>query len=404
MESLFARRTAWNLARNRYTEALDAQRRSGRELLDLTASNPTTVGLQYREEILLRALSSRDALRYQPEARGLLPARAAVAEYYREHGCEVSTDDLFLTTSTSEAYSFIFRLLCDPGDALLAPTPGYPLFDFLADLQDVKLVPYELVYDQGWQVEPAALFAAVDRALAAGARPRAILAVHPNNPTGSYLDGRELQLMNDVCATHEMAIVADEVFLDYSLGSDRPFTFAANEEVLTFSLSGLSKISALPQMKVAWIAVNGPPAWKQDAWERLEVIADTYLSMNSPVQFAAPTLLEERRHIQPQLLARIRANLQELDTQLASQSLCRRLEVEGGWYAVLRIPAIGSDEEFAISLLQRTGVLVQPGHFYDFAADGYLVISLITQPELFQPGLARLLKHVATTAGGTSSL
>jgi len=396
MDSFFARRTNWDLAANRYTQALEAHRRAGRELLDLTVSNPTAIGLRYREEELLRALARPEALRYDPQPKGLLCAREAVAAYYAERGVELSTDDLVLTTSTSEAYSFIFRLLCDPGDALLVPTPSYPLFDFLAEIQDVRLFPYELIYDHGWQIEPAAMFAAVDLAEAAGARPRAILAVHPNNPTGSYVDGRELQLLNDLCAMHDLAIIADEVFLDYSLVEGTPLTFASNEDALTFTLSGLSKISALPQMKVAWLAGSGPPGLKQDALARLEVIADTYLSMNAPLQLAVPAMLEERRNIQSQLMERVRENLRELDAQLARQKLCRRLEVEGGWYAILRVPVVGTDEDLAIALLAQTGVLVQPGHFYDFPSDGYLVLSLITEPSIFQEGLERILKRIGS--------
>ena len=394
--SFFAQRTSWNLATNRYSEALEAHRRAGRELLDLTASNPTTIGLHYRDAELLRALANPDALRYDPQPKGLLAAREAIAAYYAEHGVRMSPDDLILTTSTSEAYSFVFRLLCDPSDAVLVPTPSYPLFDFLADIQDVKLFPYELVYDHGWQLEVPSLFGAVDRALATGARCGAVLAVHPNNPTGSFLQPRELQLLNDTCAENDMAIVADEVFLDYALGTQPPLTCAANEEALTFTLSGLSKISGLPQMKVAWIAVSGPQALKRDALARLEVIADTYLSMNAPVQLALPAMLEERNNIQPQLMRRVRANLAELDTQLAKQKLCHRLEVEGGWYAIVRVPARGSDEELAIALLREKNVLVQPGHFYDFAADGYLVVSLITPEADFAEGIKRLLELINT--------
>ena len=395
MQSFFARRTSWNLTTNRYTEALESHRRAGREVLDLTASNPTLVGLQYRENELLRALANPASLEYEPQPKGLPAAREAVSAYYAAMGVAVLPDDLLLTTSTSEAYSFVFRLLCNPGDALLVPTPSYPLFDFLAGLQDVMLFPYELIYDHGWQVDPAALFAAVNRAEAEDARPRAILVVHPNNPTGSYIDGRELQLLNDVCAMHDLAIIADEVFLDYSLGGERPLSCAANEDALTFTLSGLSKVSALPQMKVAWIGVSGPPPLKTEALARLEVIADTYLSMNAPVQHAVATMLGERQSIQAQLMQRVRGNLKELDAQLASQKLCQRLEVEGGWYAIVRVPATGSDEELAIALLEHTGVLVQPGHFYDFAGEGYLVVSLITRPSDFKEGAARMLAFVA---------
>ncbi len=336
MHSFFARRTSWNLATNRYSEALDAHRRAGRELLDLTASNPTNIGLHYREDQLLHALTNHEAFRYEPQSKGLLSAREAIAAYYAEHGTKVSADDLILTTSTSEAYSFVFRLLCDPGDAVLVPTPSYPLFDFLADIQDVKLFPYELVYDHGWQIEVMSLFGAVNRALATGARCRAVLAVHPNNPTGSFLQARELELLNNVCAENDMAIVADEVFLDYALSAEPALTCAANEDALTFTLSGLSKIAGLPQMKIAWIAVSGPAALKQEALARLDVIADTYLSMNAPVQLAVPAMLEERKNIQPQLLARVRENLAELDRQLAAQKLCNPT---GGRRWLVRDPA-----------------------------------------------------------------
>ncbi len=394
MENFFARRTSWSLAPNRYSLALDAHRRSGRPLLDLTASNPTTVGLRYNEAALLAAMGNPRALVYEPTAMGLLAAREAVAAYYGEKGIRISADDLLLTTSTSEAYSFAFRLLCEPGDSVLVPTPSYPLFEFLADLQDVRLAPYELVYDHGWQVDLHSLAEAMEKAQAAGSRCRAILVVHPNNPTGSFVKRHEATELNAICAAQDMAIIADEVFLDYSLAEETPSSFAASHDVLSLTLSGISKVSALPQMKVAWMAVSGPEARKREALSRLEVIADTYLSMSAPMQWATATLLEERRNVQPQLMQRLRQNLAELDRQLPTQQAVRRLAVEGGWYAVLRVPALGSDEDFAIALLEATGVLVQPGHFYDFVADGYLVLSLITAVEEFAIGVERLLDYV----------
>ena len=396
MRDFFARRTAWDLSPNRYTQALEAHRRAGREVLDLTASNPTTIGLQYREEELLAALRNPEALIYEPQPKGLLSAREAIAAYYAERGSHISPDDLILTTSTSEAYSFVFRLLCDPGDRVLVPAPSYPLFDFLADLQDVKLVPYELVYDHGWQIDFHSIQTALQRASAADHKCRALLVVHPNNPTGSYVKPHEADELNRICAASQMALIADEVFLDYSLGADPPLTFSSNRQALTFTLSGLSKISALPQMKVAWIAVSGPDDVKAEALGRLELIADTYLSMNAPVQLAVPVMLQERPAIQHQLTYRVRENLAELDSQLAAQKLCQRLEIEGGWYAVLRVPVTGSDEELAIELLQETGVLMQPGHFYDFPSDGYLVLSLITKSEVFKRGIQRMLQFIAT--------
>ncbi len=394
MRNFFARRTNWNLTTNRYTVALEACRQAGRKVLDLTASNPTTVGLRYREDELLNALARREALTYDPQAQGLLAAREGVAAYYSERGSHVSTDNLILTTSTSEAYSFLFRLLCDPGDSVLVPTPSYPLFDFLAELQDVKLEAYELVYDHGWQIDFQSVQTARKRTETAGSRCRAVLVVHPNNPTGSFVKPLEREQLNRICIDNELAIIADEVFLDYSLEKDPPLTFISNRDVLTFTLSGLSKISGLPQMKIAWIAANGPHLLLSDAMNRLEVIADTFLSLNAPLQCAVPVMLEERHSIQRQLLQRIFANLAVLDSHLAAQQLCRRLEVEGGWYAILRVPVTASDEELAIALLDQTGVLVQPGHFYDFTSDGYLVISLITPGAEFSEGIRRLLEFV----------
>jgi aspartate/methionine/tyrosine aminotransferase len=392
---MFSRRTSWNLANNRYTEALEAHRRSGRELLDLTASNPTTVGLRYRQEELLQALTSREAMIYEPTPKGLTAARQAVAVYYREKGSAVTVEDLVLTTSTSEAYSFIFKLLCDASDAVLVPTPSYPLFDFLADLNDVKLVPYELVYDHGWQIDFHSLRSAIGRVHSSDTKCRAVLVVHPNNPTGSYLKPNELQELNQICSANELAIIADEVFLDYSFGPS-PLTFTSDNDALTFTLSGLSKISALPQMKVAWIAASGPPALKADALARLEVIADTYLSMNAPIQHAVPAMLAERHSIQAQLLDRIKSNLALLDEKLAEQNLCDRLAIEGGWYAVLRVPVLSTDEDLAIALLENTGVLLHPGHFYNFPANGYLIASLITPAEPFAEGIGRVLRFLAS--------
>ncbi len=390
---MFSRRTRWDRTTNPYTEALERHRRAGRELLDLTASNPTTIGLSFREAELLGALGHREALSYQPVAKGLLVAREAVAAYFAENGSSITPDDLVLTTSTSEAYSFVFRLLADAGDSVLVPAPSYPLFDFLADLNDVLLVPYELVYDDGWQIDFPSVESAILRANASGGRCRAVLVVQPNNPTGSFAKKHEIEQLQRLCIANELAIIADEVFWDYTLSDKRPSSFSSVNEVLTFTLSGLSKISALPQMKVAWIAVGGPNAVKQEALARLDVIADTYLSMSAPMQWAVPEMLAERHRVQPQLMTRIRANLAALDSLLERQNLCTRLAIEGGWYAVLRVPALGSDEDLAVSLLEATGVLLQPGHFYNFPKDGYLVVSLITPIQEFEAGLARALEY-----------
>ena len=386
---MFAKRTHWKLAPNRLTQALQQARAAGDPILDLTESNPTRCGFHYHEAEILAALAQPDALRYQPDPGGLPLAREAVAAYYAERGAPVNPGHIALTTGTSEGYSFVFRLLCDPGDEVLVPAPSYPLFQLLADVQDVKLVPYLLFYDHGWHLDVHSL------RTAASPRTRAVMVVHPNNPTGSYLKPGEAETLTAFCRERQLAIVADEVFLDYNhAGPPRP-SFAGNRGALTFTLSGLSKISALPQMKLAWILTSGPPPLADSARERLEVIADTYLSLSTPLQLALPRLLQQRQSIGAQLLQRITANLGELDAQLAPHKSCTRLEIEGGWYAVLRVPVTASDEDLAVALLQRHSVLVHPGHFYDFAADGYLVLSLITQAETFREGLKRILQHVA---------
>ena len=413
---MFSERTNWRLTQNRLTQSVEEARAKGVRLLDLTASNPTRVGLRYDSDAILRALGSSQAMDYDPQAKGLLPARQAVAAYYRElrgpdPGNEISFIDperIVLTASTSEGYSYVFRLLCNAGDELLVPKPSYPLFEFLADLQDVKLVPYPLIYDHGWQMD----FHWMEKAVAA--RTRGVVIVHPNNPTGSYVHAEERGLLNAFCRERGLALIVDEVFLDYALRSDgtvelhstgqpkaafptsavQQLSFVSNREVLTFTLSGLSKISALPQMKVAWVVTSGPDEIAHTALARLEVIADTYLSMNAPIQWAVPMLLEQRNDIQRHLMERVRANLAELDRQLVRQPSCQRLAVEGGWYAVLRVPVTRSDEELAIELVRERSVLVHPGHFYDFPSDGYLVLSLISPEPEFAEGAHRVLGHL----------
>jgi len=410
---MFSDRTSWRLAQNRFTQAVEETRARGACLLDLTASNPTRVGLEYDSAAILGSLSSPRALDYDPQAKGILEARQAVARYYAanltRHAStkEVDAERIILTASTSEGYSYVFRLLCNAGDELLVPKPSYPLFDFLADLQDVKLVPYPLIYDHGWQMD----FHSLEKAVTP--RTRGVVLVHPNNPTGSYVHAAELHSLNGFCRWHRLAVIVDEVFLDYSLSlsenegtaafgdreernsaaSPAP-SFVFNDDVLTFTLSGLSKISALPQMKVAWIVTSGPASQVASAMGRLEVIADTYLSMNAPIQWAVPTMLEQRRGIQTQLMDRVRQNLAELDCQLRTQKSCQRLHLEGGWYAVLRVPVTRSDEDLAIELVREKSVQVHPGHFYDFESDGYLVLSLISQTEEFAEGCRRILGYV----------
>ena len=387
---MFSQRTNWRLTPNALTRALEEARASGQQILDLTVSNPTQAGVRPDSEIVLAALANPEAMHYDPQPRGLLAARQAVCRYYRESHevFDLDPERVILTTSTSEAYSYVFRLLCNPADEILVPKPSYPLFEFLADLADVKLVPYPLLYDHGWQIDFDSLYKA------ATAQTRAVILVHPNNPTGSYVSASETSALNVFCRDYGLALIVDEVFLDYSHDGAPRRSFVTNADALTFTLSGVSKISALPQMKFAWVATSGPEEMVAQAGARLEIVADTFLSMNAPVQLAGPVLLDQRKQVQPILLDRLRVNLAELDAQLAGHPSCSRLLVEGGWYVVLRVPAIESDEDLAIRLLRKARVSVHPGHFYDFPNEGHLVLSLITEPADFHEGVARLLQVV----------
>lgn len=386
----FSARTGWNLQATRYATALEKLRSSNASLFDLTASNPTACGFGYDSAAILRELSRPECLQYDPDPRGLVVARHAVAQYYAEAAsAQVPIDQIFLTTSTSEAYSYLFRLHCDPGAEVLIAQPSYPLFEFLADLDDVRLVPYPLFYDHGWHIDAAALEASITP------RTRAVVVVHPNNPTGHFTATQEREVLERICRQHGLALIVDEVFLDYAIEHRDPAeqaSFASGEHpVLTYVLSGLSKVAGLPQMKAAWIAAFGPAPLLQEATARLEVIADTFLSMNAPVQHALPYLMGKRHNIQKQILSRVRENLTALDRRLQATPAASRLDVQGGWYVVLRVPALMSGENLAIRLLEEQRVIVHPGYFYDFDGDGWIVLSLLPTAEIFAEGVNRLV-------------
>jgi alanine-synthesizing transaminase len=383
----FSRRTQWDLVETPWAKLLARMRASGAELVDLTASNPTRCGLDYGPASILAPLLDPRALDYDPNPRGSLQARNAVCEYYAEHGAALNPEHLILTTGTSEAYSFLFRLLCDAGDEVLIAQPSYPLFEFLAQLDDVRLEPYELFYDHGWQIDIEALEGRVT------SRTRAIIVVHPNNPTGHFTPAFERAELERICRERALALIVDEVFLDYGL-TEPGVSFAAGEhEALTFVLSGVSKIAALPQMKAAWIASFGPRAELAAALARLEVIADTFLSMNAPVQCALGSWLRGRHLVQGQIRSRVERNLALLDRSLARQQMVDRLKLDAGWYAILRIPALMSDEEAALRLLTGAKTAVHPGYFFGFPSSGWLVLSLLPPEEEFARGVAAVIEQ-----------
>lgn len=382
---MFSERTRWNLQPNRLAARLAEKQAAGRRLLDLTESNPTRARLTVPEG-LLGALTQPASTRYDPAPFGLWSAREAAAADLARRGHPVAAGRVFLTASTSEAYGFLFKLLADPGDEVLVPRPGYPLFEFLSGLESVALLGYPLAYDGEWHLDAAALRATLSP------RTRAVVVVNPNNPTGAFLKRDERQALEELCAERSLALISDEVFADFAFAPDerRAGSVARDGPALAFSLGGLSKSCALPQLKLAWTAVTGPAALVGDALARLEVIADSYLSVSTPVQVALPALLARRKELQQPIQARLCTNLDRLRTGLRG-SPATLLEPEGGWYAVLRVPATIGEEERVLRLLDQQDVLVHPGYFFDFPGESFLVLSLLTPEDDFASGLERLL-------------
>jgi alanine-synthesizing transaminase len=389
MDYRFSTRFKWNLDSNRLALMLDEKRRAHARVLDLTQSNPTRVGLKYPADAILNALGRPEAIAYDPSPRGLSVAREAVSDYYRERGFEVDPAHLHLTSSTSEGYSYLFKLLADQGQSLLAPQPSYPLFEFLAALEGIELRPYELNYlhPMGWEIDFDSLERAIDDST------RAVIVVSPNNPTGSFIKKPEVERLNGICSRHGLALICDEVFGDYFFDADerRAPSLVTNYPALTFVLSGFSKILALPQMKLSWIVTTGRAALRDEAIERLELIADTFLSVGAPVQHAAPVWLKLRSEMQGQILERVHGNLQSLRQV---ESLCRLLTVEGGWYATLEIPRYVPEEEWVLNLLERDDVLAHPGYFFDFPREAFLILSLLPEPEVFREAISRLFERI----------
>jgi alanine-synthesizing transaminase len=385
--NVFSSRLHWSLPTNRLSTLLAEKRQAGSEVLDLTESNPTRAGLAYPNIDILAALTHASVLRYHPSPRGLDTARETVAGYYRDRGTPAQSRNVLLTASTSEAYAYLFKLLANPGDEILAPRPSYPLFEFLAGLESVNIRQYPLRYDGVWHVD----FDALEQAITP--RTRGIVVVNPNNPTGSFLKRAELDRLDSLAADRGLAILSDEVFRDYAFAEDteRVSTLAGDRRALTFSMSGLSKIAALPQMKLGWIVASGPDRdrARDQAMDALELIADTYLSVSTPVQVALPRLLQLSSGIMQQIRQRTASNLASLREAMQG-SAATVLRAEGGWYAVLQVPRTRSEEEWSLKLLGEFNVLVQPGFFFDFESEAFLVLSLLPEPTTFAEGVSRL--------------
>jgi alanine-synthesizing transaminase len=384
---VFSSRLPAELVSNRLSLALEHLCASAAPVLDLTGSNPTTAGFSYPDELL--AFPPSDGLPYEPHPQGLWRAREAVAADFARRGIGVRPERIVLTASTSEAYSFLFKLLCDPFEEVLVPRPGYPLFEHLAGLEAVVIRPYWLEYHGVWSVDIGSL------EYAATPQTRAVVTVNPNNPTGSFLRDRDLAALVRFCAGEGLALIGDEVFVDYKLEPTpaRPPSVLDQIEVLTFTLGGLSKSVGLPQMKLGWIAVGGPDDQVEEAIKRLELLGDTYLSVGTPVQNAAGRLLVKGAEVRQQVAARVGQNHDALAALVGRHPSCRLLHCEGGWSAVVQVPAIQSEESLVLELLEEDRVLVHPGYFFDFPNEAFLVMSLLTRPETLLEGARRVLRR-----------
>lgn len=382
----FSSRTPPSLAPNALWARAQSLREAGARLIDLTLSNPTRAGLAYPETEILEALSDPRALRYEPCPNGHPEARQAVAEWHGRHGAAVDAQDLMLASSTSEAYSWLFKLLCEPGDAVMTPRPSYPLFECLAALEGVRAVQYPLLEEWGWRVDVAALESCLDR------RARAVVVVNPNNPTGTYLRGEDWLRLQEFAALRGLALIVDEVFYDYSwrASTARASSLAPPHLALTFTLGGLSKTAGLPQMKLGWVHVAGPEPARREALDRLEWIADAYLPAAAPVQLAARRWLELAPVVQERILTRVAGNWAVLDQLVSRTPAWRVSEPEGGWTVLLEAPRTCSEEDWALRFLDEVQVLVQPGYFYDFGREAFLVASLLPAPEEFSEAMTRL--------------
>ena len=385
---MFSNRLPPHAEINPLSRALEGLRARGVAITDLTESNPTRIGLVYPPD-LLHGLGSETAYRYEPDPRGLRVAREAVADDYQRRGALVDPAHLVLSASSSEAYTWLFKLLCNPGEGVLVPEPSYPLFEHLTRLEAVRSVPYCLRYHGRWEID-------FDSIVAAPPDTRALLLVSPNNPTGSYVSREEASRLAEICRSRGWAIVADEVFSDYALDAVAPATECAmNQGVLSFTLGGASKSLGLPQVKLGWMAVDGPPREREWALAALEIVADTFLSVGTPVQVAAPSLLTRGDGIRRQIRSRTVANLARARAIAARYRACTVLPVEGGWSLVVRVPATSPEDVLVEALLERERILVHPGYFFDFPHEAFIIVSLLPPEDVFADGFERALRFVS---------
>jgi len=386
---MFSNRLPAHAEVNALSQAVARLQSAGVAIADLTESNPTRADIPYPQD-LLASFGDARGIRYEPQPLGLMSAREAVARDGARRGVTADPLDLVLAASTSEAYSWLFKLLCDPGTSVLVPQPSYPLFEHLTRLESVRAVPYRLEYHGRWEID-------LDTVIAAPADTKVLLLVSPNNPTGSYVSPQEAAALGAICRDRGWAIVADEVFAEYPIDADTPATeIVRDSPVLSFTLGGASKSLGLPQVKIAWMLLGGPPGQRAEALAGLELIADTFLSVSTPVQMALPDLLVRAAPVRHAIQDRITRNWQHARDVAGRYASCDLLRVEGGWSSVIRVPSVRSEEALVIELLQREHILVHPGYFFDFPHEAFLVVSLLPQEDVFVDALDRVLRFASS--------
>lgn len=392
MEYMFSKRVNYTTEENKISKLLKEKKSSGVTVLDLMESNPTNARFAYDEDGILNSISKPDSLKYAPLPKGLKQAREAVAGYYKEKNIEINPENIFLTSGTSEAYSFIFKLITNPDDEVLVPAPGYPLFTFIGEMELVKVKNYEFKYveDEGWTINFESLESGITD------KTRVIILLNPSNPTGNFIKTKEINKILRICRERKIAIICDEVFLDYpiEIKSENTFSISGVNYVLTFTLSGLSKICGLPQMKLSWIIIGGPVKQRQEALEKLEIITDTYLSVGTPIQLALNNLLSNKEIIQGQIRERILKNFNFLKSEIEKSKQIILLKTEGGWYSILKLNSEINEEDFVYELLNKKDVYINPGYFYDFNDEGYIILSLLTPVDVFENGVKRIIEFL----------
>jgi alanine-synthesizing transaminase len=389
---MYSERFNYNIEENELSELLKKKKFTGIDVLDLTVSNPTDVKIDYDETLILKSISHPGSLKYIPNPKGLLTAREAISRYYKEKNVEVNADNIFLTSGTSEAYSFVFKLLTNPFDEVLIPRPGYPLFSYIAEMESIRIKYYDLNYSENgcWTLNIDSLKSSLTK------KSKAIVCINPNNPTGNFIKENELKELLSICGENNLSLICDEVFLDYDIDVDKKniFSFTGNNDVLTFTLSGISKICGLPQMKLSWIVVSGNLVDVEESKSKLEIITDTYLSVGTPIQLGLKEILENSKSIQNNIKYRLINNYNFLKSEISGLSKFELLKAEGGWYSVLKIRGDIDEESFVYSLLKDKDVYVHPGFYFDFMEEGYIVISLLVTEKIFIKGIRRILNYL----------